>query len=235
MKLVLLPGMDGTGDLFSPLLQMLPGFQWEVIALPNSGAQDYASIIVYVKQRLPDEDFILIAESFSGPIGMALAKSGMENLKGVIFVATFLSTPSKCLVFLARCLPLKFLLKLPFSTLFIKALFLGSDASDELIHLFKTCLYSLSSALIKARLGAMYSLIYHPRDIELPVGYIQAVSDKLVCSGKLNEFRNSFNNIMVKTIEGPHFILQSKPEQCAAVISEMVPMLKKHSKLVIEN
>lgn len=59
MKLVLLPGMDGTGDLFSPLLQMLSGFQWEVIALPNSGAQDYASIIVYVKQRLPDEDLFL--------------------------------------------------------------------------------------------------------------------------------------------------------------------------------
>lgn len=62
MKLVFLPGMDGTGNLFSPLFRFLPNFDCQVISLPEVGGQDYVSIKNYVKGRFPVEDFILIAE-----------------------------------------------------------------------------------------------------------------------------------------------------------------------------
>lgn len=221
--------MDGTGNLFSPLLRALSNFDCEVIALPDTGSQDYASITRVVKERLPKEDFILVAESFSGPIGTALAKEGIDNLKGIIFVATFLSAPSGLLLAAAQLLPLKFLSNLPFAKHFHKALFLGSGASNELTHLFISTVRSPPSVLIKARLSSMQSLSFSPEEIKLPVGYIQAASDKLVSPDKAVEFCNSFNNIAIKTIEGPHFILQAKPTECAVVISELVPLLTRQA------
>ena len=196
---------------------------------PETGAQDYASITSFVKERLPEEDFILVAESFSGPIGSALAKEGIDNLKGIIFVATFLSAPSGFLLSVAQLLPLKLLSNLPFAKHFHKALFLGAGASNSLTHLFISTVRSLPSVLIKARLSSMHSLAFSPDQIELPAGYIQASSDKLVPSDKAVEFSNSFNNITIKTIEGPHFILQAKPIECAVVISELAPLLTRQA------
>jgi pimeloyl-[acyl-carrier protein] methyl ester esterase len=125
VKLILLPGLDGTGKLFSPLLKVLSKLDCEVIALPETGDQDYRTHTAWVRKRLPEQDFILIAESFSGPIAVALAQDGVENLKGIVFVATFLSAPNKKLIKLARFLPIQFLSSLPWATAFHRAFFLG--------------------------------------------------------------------------------------------------------------
>jgi predicted alpha/beta hydrolase family esterase len=74
-----------------------------------------------VRKRLPEQDFILIAESFSGPITAALAVVGIKNLRGIIFVATFLSPPNMQLIKMARALPIKFLSSLPLAAAFHRA------------------------------------------------------------------------------------------------------------------
>ncbi|WP_339670449.1 alpha/beta hydrolase [Dasania marina] len=224
---MLLPGMDGTGNLFDPLLDALSGFDCEVIALPESGSQDYLSITKYVKEKLPKSDFILVAESFSGPVASRLAKEDIKNMRGIIFVATFLSAPSRLLIPIAKALPLKLLSSLPFAELFHKYLFLGPSASNDLVQLFQSTVRSLTSNLIKARLSSMQSLVCSLEPIELPVAYIQAASDKLVSAHKAIEFSRHFKNIIIKTIDGPHFILQAQPVQCAVVINELVPLLTK--------
>lgn len=74
MKLVLLPGLDGTGRLFEPLLRVLPfHFSPLVIAYPTHAALSYTELLRYIEQKMPcGEDYILLTESYSGPI----AKSG---------------------------------------------------------------------------------------------------------------------------------------------------------------
>lgn len=221
MKLVLLPGLDGTGDLFSSLLQELSGFQCEIIQLPTSGAQDYQTLTDFVLGELPDDDFVLVAESFSGPIGMNISKVGLTNLKGVIFVATFLSPPNSKLIALAKILPLKFLSVLPAAKAAYKMLFLGSKASDTLTQLFQSTIQNLPASLINARLTSIQSLSFNREFLTLPAAYIQAVSDKLVPVDKANDFCDCFESITIKAIEGPHFILQAKPTECAKAIAEM--------------
>lgn len=230
MKLVFLPGMDGTGNLFLPLLSKLSEFDCEVITLPISGSQDYLTITEFVKGKLPQEEFILVAESFSGPIGVALAKEYIENMKGVIFVATFLSPPHKILLGLARVLPIKLLSSLPLATIFHKVLFLGSSAKKELVELFQHTVLSLPSSLIKARLRSMHSLVATYDDLDLPAGYIQATSDRLIHSNKVNEFRNTFKSVILKTINGPHFILQANPVEGAVAISELAHILTRQAR-----
>ena len=67
----------------------------------------------------------------------------------------------------------------------------------------------------------MQTLTYRPEAIELPIVYIQAVSDRLVSPEKAIEFASNFNHIMIEPLEGPHFILQAKPAECAAAISKL--------------
>src|SRR5688572_12014000 len=69
---VLLPGLDGTGELFAPFVAAAPqGIRTIVVDYPTSKT----SIDVLerrVREKLTDR-CILIAESFSGPIGVRVA------------------------------------------------------------------------------------------------------------------------------------------------------------------
>jgi hypothetical protein len=57
MKLVLLPGLDGIGLLFEPLLRVLPSsFSPIVISYPPEEPLAYAELVPYVKSRIPAND-----------------------------------------------------------------------------------------------------------------------------------------------------------------------------------
>ncbi|MGH1429389.1 MAG: serine aminopeptidase domain-containing protein [Arenicella sp.] len=226
MKIVLLPGLDGTGNLFSSLINELPDHDCEVIPLPTTCSQDYPSITTAITEKLPTEDFILIAESFSGPIGATLVKKDIHNLKGIIFVATFLSTPQKLLVDIARHLPLKHLSRFPFSKYWIKLLFLGAHANNDLLNSFLRTIQSLPSKVIKDRLRAISFLSINKQESSFPCRYIQAKNDKLISPKKAIEFHSYFHNIVTKTIDGPHFILQAKPKESALMVSEFISHLQ---------
>ncbi len=211
--------MDGTGKLFAPLLPFLDKESTTIISYPTEGQQDYEALMDYVKPKLPKEDFILVAESFSGPIGAILAGSGISNLKAVVFVATFLSTPRRFLVKAVRQLPIKFLSKLPLATAIYRKYLFGARANEEVISQFQEVLSKLPEKTLKQRLLAIDSLKPTSGNIDVPAVYIQAEEDQLVEYKKFAEFKALFSSISIKTIRGPHFILQTNPEKCAEVIN----------------
>ncbi len=103
--LVLLPGMNGTADLFTKFLSNFDG-DYIVISLPDFGAQDHASLAKVIYEQLPKQEFVLLAESFSGGIVPELLQLKPTHLSGVIFVASFLSCPNKYLLGVAKLLPI---------------------------------------------------------------------------------------------------------------------------------
>lgn len=219
MKIVLLPGLDGSGKLFEPILPFLDTDNTTVIPLPNSGAQDYETLKEYVKDKLPNEDYILVAESFSGPIGVLLAKEGLDNLKAIVFVATFLTPPNKFLLNFCKMLPINKLTKLPFSSLFLKIFILGYSTDKKDVLRFKKVIDSVPLQIIQKRLNTISTLSMLEVKVDLPSVYIRADSDKLVPSNKCDEFLRYFSKMMVKTVKGPHFILQANPSDCASIIN----------------
>jgi len=93
-ELILLPGLDGTGELFAPFIEALGGFTTEVVSYPPDRAMSYAEHETFARAKLPsDEDYVLLAESFSGPVGIAIATATPARLKGLILCATFASNP----------------------------------------------------------------------------------------------------------------------------------------------
>ncbi|MEJ2362965.1 MAG: alpha/beta hydrolase, partial [Gammaproteobacteria bacterium] len=100
---VLLPGIDGTGRMFGPLSAQLPSWlQPQVIAYPGDRLLSYAQLVEYVLPRLPKgRPYILIAESFAGPLALQLSTHANKYLRVLVLCATFVRNPRPHLARLA--------------------------------------------------------------------------------------------------------------------------------------
>lgn len=94
--LVLMPGMDGSGKLFWPFVEVLPPVvHSQLIVYPPDIAR-YADLLPLVLEKLPaKERCVLVAESFSGPLAVMVAAACPERIAGLVLVASFLRNPQR--------------------------------------------------------------------------------------------------------------------------------------------
>ena len=174
---------------------------------------------------LPGEEFILVAESFSGGIAAIISQHVIPHLKGIIFVASFLSAPQKVIAQCSSYLPLRFLAHLPLSSVVYRLFFLGKSAGSEEIKLFKSAIDTVSAKVLKLRLKVIAQAKYDEFKSSTPIVYIGGTQDKLVSLGKRVEFFQAYSEVTVFEVDGPHFILQAKPKAGAVAILEAVSLL----------
>lgn len=219
MKIVLLPGLDGTGDLFKPFIEALPNeLDPLVISYPSNTKLSYQQLTELVISQLPAEKFILVGESFSGYIVHQVALRKPKNLKSVIFVAAFLESPRPFLLGLSSWLPRSLLLSMPIPSYVVETFLLGLEANKNMVDLLKKSIEKVSPNILSYRLKEIARLRNNHQSCEIKATYIQATDDKLVPKRCVESFINTFNNISVIQIEGPHFILQINPLACAEVV-----------------
>ena len=130
--LVLLPGMDGTGRLFDPLLHALPpNVAVQVLRYPPDQVLDYPALVERVWQQLPlDRPFVLLGESFSGPVAVSIAARRPSALLGLVLCSSFVRNPRSALAPLSPLLKLLPLRHLPFWPM--DALLLGGFSTASL-------------------------------------------------------------------------------------------------------
>ena len=91
----LLPGLDGTGALFGPLLAALPEKSAEVICYPPDHAASWDTLVDVVAGQVDvAAPFVLFAESFSGPAALRFLLKHGESCIGFVACATFLTNPA---------------------------------------------------------------------------------------------------------------------------------------------
>jgi len=220
MKIVFLPGLDGTGELFALLLEHLDStLEVEIISYDTQKTQSYNELIEYVLTKLPADDFILLAESFSGYIGYKIALKNLPNLKHLIVVATFLKNPRPILL---NFIPSKYIFLLPLPKFIIKKFFLGSRVSKKTLNLFQRTIKALPPKILDFRLQQIKKLQLPQESISIPTSYIQVKNDKLVLKNSLKDWEKVSLNLEVYQVEGNHLILQSHPKECAKIINSIV-------------
>jgi hypothetical protein len=97
--LVVLPGLDGTATLHTEFVTSVgPAFDSvAVIPYPSDKALGYAALESLVRAQLPPATpFVLLGESFSGPIALSIAANPPPNLVGLILSTTFAKAPFLC-------------------------------------------------------------------------------------------------------------------------------------------
>ena len=220
MQLILLPGMDGTGILFKPLIEKLPkSLSTTVISYPLDDKLSYQDLVFFVKEYLPEnENYIIVAESYSGPIAYLLAQEQPERLKLVIFVASFLKPPIPVLLKLLSIFPLEKLLDVKIPSFITRYLMLGAKIDKETLNLFNQTLEQVSGTVLAKRFREIARLSCELKSMHIRSVYIQATNDKLVSSQNVDVFKQCCNELSVFRVPGPHFILQANPEDCARII-----------------
>jgi pimeloyl-[acyl-carrier protein] methyl ester esterase len=218
-SIVVLPGLDGTGLLLDAFVREL-GAEFEVdrVTYPTHEALDYAQLTDRVARALPSSrSYVLLAESFSGPIACRVAARNPPGLVGVVFCASFVSSPLPALRRFAALLRLAPVRSVPVALL--AAVLLGRWSSSAHVTALKRALHCVDPRVLRLRAGA--ALAAAPPvvgSIRVPVLYLQAGSDRLISRASLDRLRRIAPSTTVTVIPGPHFLLQVAPQACAAAV-----------------
>ena len=228
LTLVLLPGMDGTGTLFEPFVSALGReFNIEIVRYPTTGALGYAELEECARRSLPSEGrFVILGESFSGPIAVSIAASRPAGLVGLILCSSFIRNPRPVfgpLRYLAGALPVKLA---PISVLNVALL--GRFSTPQLRSMLAAAMLEVSAEALRARLRAVLSVEVSTKlkAVNVPLLYLRAKHDQVVPVSALTQIQRIFPSTQVVSIQAPHFLLQTAPNEAAISVGKFIRTLQ---------
>jgi pimeloyl-ACP methyl ester carboxylesterase len=226
--LVLLPGMDGTGQLFRWFVAALPSSIKPTVVTFPATACTYAVIQRHARASLPlDQPFVLLGESFSGPLALALSAENPTNLVGVILAASFVSHPLGWVSGFAHALARPFVFRLPGQTRALQLLLLGSAPSAALVAATIDCLDSLDPSVLAARARAVLKVDASDALLRCPVPILslEGRRDRLIPTAVRHRIRFLRPDAEIVVLDAPHFLLQRAPEASAQVVARFLSRL----------
>lgn len=231
ITIVLLPGLDGTGDLFAPLLSQLSrAFIPQVVAYPNNSAT-YEEHVSIVRASLPKKGrYILVAESYSGPVAVTIAAQQPHGLAGLVLCASFLRSPRAMLTRIRHVLRVAPPLRMPASV--VMPFLLGSYATPSLRQLVSSSIRKVLPRTLLVRLSniAQADVSNSARAIKVPCLYIRARSDRLVPRAAGEAVRKAIASAEVIDLAGPHLLLQSNATEAVTEIERFARRVLPHQR-----
>jgi len=227
VALVILPGMDGAAAPRADFAAAVgPGIEPHVISYPPDPALGYPELEAQVRASLPtDRPYVLLGESFSGPIAISIAASRPPQLIGLVLCVTFARNPLPLLGSMPWLLPL-----VPFGLApirVISAVLMGRFATAPLIEALRVTFDEVSTQTFKARLAAVARADMRPAlaNIRVPVLYLRASEDRLVPPRCADAIARVATQTRIVDIEAPHMLLQVAADEAAAIVGAFVDTL----------
>lgn len=224
LRLVLLPGMDGTEILFRPLLAALP--PWiaaETVTYPERGPSGYDDLLPLVAERVrAGPSCTLLGWSFSGPLALRAACLHSEQVRGVVLAASFVRPPSALLARLRVLVrgpsfgAVRLLRRLPVWLLRAPADPLRRDKALLWRRVPARTLAARARAVL--RVDARDDLTRCPS----PVLYLEAHADTVVPRRNLDAVLRARPDVRVVTAGRGHFALYSDAEASSRVVADFV-------------
>ena len=217
-QIILLPGMDGTGALFRPFVRTAPSWANPIIvSYPTDTIMDYAALSEYAEQFIDfDKPFILLGESFSGPVAIDIASRKPVKLTALILCASFIHNPRPALAHFYSETLSEWLLSFQTPSWIVKRLLLGETLDKELISAFKCALAGVDPKVLVPRLKIIMTVDKSRQlaDCTTPLLYIRATKDKLVTERSLQEIMSVNPDVTTAVVDAPHLVLQTRPDEC---------------------
>lgn len=227
LRLVLLPGMDGTGDLFEPLAQAMQATERhgaiDVVRYPGTEAMGYDELERLVRAQLPaDQPFVLLGESFSGPLAISIAASPPPGLRGLILCCSFARSPKPGLALLRGGL-LEMSMKFMHSGLMrgpMRHMLLGRFSTPRLAGLLQGSLQKVTAAVMTRRMKEVQrvNVVDKLSLVRVPAMYLQAMQDRIVPAQAARTIQRALSGLRIVRLEGPHGLLQAAPVATAQAI-----------------
>lgn len=218
ITIVLLPGLNGTNALFQPLVDTVPNyFNILTIAFPSQENYSYPQLTDYVLEKIShlQGDFILLGESFSGPLALFVAQAKPKHLLGVIMVATFVTAPN---FKIARFLPWAF----GFHVIKILCSLFCKNPPASVIGMV---LYELKNLVPEVLAGRIQSIFAVNAEAALkacsaPIVYFRGKKDFVVPQKNLARIIAIRSDVKVVEFNTDHFLLQTAPAEAWQAIEK---------------
>ena len=226
LTLVLLPGLDGTGKLFAPLIPELPrALNVITAAYPPDRFLPYPELVSWLGEFVPKAcPFAILGESYGSAVAVKFAATNPSNLIGVILCAGFISNPVRKWGLLPKLLarPLFFQFRPPD---FLREYFiLGSGAPESLKLALRRSVRSVNTEVFakRARAAIDCDARQEIRQVRVPMLYLQASEDRLVGEECLEEIKRFHPETIAISIRAPHLLLQREPRLAARAIIQFL-------------
>lgn len=202
MKRVLLPGMDGSGALWGPLLAALDAQPSELVRYaPDEGRYD--ALLDAIPE--PREPVTVIAESFGGPLAIRLAARS-SNVKALVLIASFAVAPAR-----ARWLaPFVGMMPGRPPRMALRTMLLGGERHPEIEDALVAATAAVGARTMAARIRevARVDIRSELARLSIPITWIHARRDRLLGAP----------HAPGHVIDGPHLLAQTRPREVAALL-----------------
>jgi pimeloyl-ACP methyl ester carboxylesterase len=232
ISIVLLPGLDGTGKLFKPMIQFLPAWiKPVVVSYPVDKPYGYEDLKEIARNAVPKgDDFIILGESFSGPLAIMTAAEKPDGLLGVILCATFAKNPFKFIPSWASHLSVNPIYALWPATIRLRAICAGGRFRNFInmsLDVVKTVHPRAISARVKAILKVDVRQLFEK--IDVPVLYIVSRKDHLIKKHNVIDLKTIKPELEVVELNTKHFLLQLEPERSVDIITDFIRKIREPS------
>lgn len=228
-RMLILPGMDGTGKLLLEFMDELPAsLHKETPQYLTDRVLSYDDLAKLVRSLCEDSPpFVLLAESFSTPLAVRIAAENPANLRGLILCAGFATSPVRGVKRWVVSMLAPLLMRAVMPEAAIRAWLVGRDATSTLVRNTREAIVSVQPAILTERLRAVLACDVRSdlRHVTVPMLYLQAQHDWLVRPRCLKEIRTIRPDVRDVVVDGPHFLLQREPQQTAQIVTEFLSSL----------
>ncbi len=222
--LVLLPGLDGTGIFFGPLLPSLPSWITPVIVTyPPSGPNAYEDLVPVVERALDSlGECVILGWSFGGPLALMVAARRPSQISGVILCASFVTPPRPGLV------PFRFAVTQPVIAT-VRAIrrarfLIASYGTPELRKAKGRTWRQVKARELAVRAKAALGVDVRPllANWQANLLYLASTHDETIPRTCLEEILAIAPRTRVREIDGPHLALFTNPAQAAMRIADFL-------------
>lgn len=219
-KLVMMPGLDGTGKLFAPIVPILEA-QFDLVFITYPDLNSFQDYIDIARNQLPAEPgYSLLAESFSGPVAIALLAQLQDQIGPSVLVATFARSPLATLNRMSNHVPEQLFSIGALNEFCLDIDAPGDDDFSETQPLPLNVTEQLDGAVLKHRIAVfsridVSAMLPH---ITAPILYLHARRDGILSENDAQMLQQNLPQVNRVDVDGPHLLLQTCPQQCADLI-----------------
>lgn len=219
-----MPGLDGTGKLFSPIFPMLQQyFDLSVVTYPD--LDSFSDYVDCALNQLPqDPGYSLVAESFSGPVALAVMARRRGEIGRSVLSTTFVRSPLVALTRMANHVPEQMFSIGALSEFYLDVPEGDDEKFSETQPLPMNVTEQIDGVLLKRRIAVLSridvsALLPH---IEVPILYLHALRDRILTESDAEMLQQNLPNFRRVDIDAPHLLLQTRAQQAAGLIYQHV-------------
>ena len=213
LRVVVLPGLDGTGKLLAPFAAQCDG---HVVSYPPERVLAFDDYVEIAAAAVTPET-LLVAESFSGPIAIRIA--ARQPVRALVLAGSFVTAP---LPRILRMLPLTTLARLQVPDWLLSRAMLGGHPG---VSDFREAIGEVDPRVIASRLRIALSIDERANlaSTTVPLLDLRGTQDRLVSVRARRAILNARPDAMFADLEAPHALLYTNAAEAWRVITAKQP------------